>query len=130
MAMYIFTKKILNNEPIDVFNYGDMQRDFTYIEDIVNGVRLALNKNYKCEIFNLGNNRVENLKRVISHIEKELNKKAIINLKPIQPGDVKKTYANINKAKELLNFNPKVDIKYGIKKFIEWYKYYEIDKSK
>ena len=75
MAMYIFTKKILNNEPIDVFNYGDMQRDFTYIEDIVNGVRLALNKNYKCEIFNLGNNRVENLKRVISHIEKELNKR-------------------------------------------------------
>ena len=67
---------------------------------------------------------------MISHIEKELNKKAIINLKPIQPGDVKKTYANINKAKELLNYNPKVDIKYGIKKFIEWYKYYEIDKSK
>ena len=63
MAMYIFTKKILNNEPIDVFNFGDMQRDFTYIDDIVNGVRAALKKNYDYEVFNLGNNKVENLNK-------------------------------------------------------------------
>tara|TARA_B100000287_G_scaffold393882_1_gene407506 strand:+ start:1654 stop:2640 length:987 start_codon:yes stop_codon:yes gene_type:complete len=129
MAMYIFTKKIINNEPIDVFNYGNMERDFTYIDDIINGVRLAINQNYKYEVFNLGNNRVENIKKVIFLIEQELNKKAIINLRPIQPGDVKKTYADINKAKELLKFNPKVGIEFGIKKFIEWYNYYEHNKS-
>ena len=72
MAMYIFTKKILNDEPIDVFNYGNMHRDFTYIDDIVKGIRVAIDKNYDYEIFNLGNNKVENLSNVISNIKKEL----------------------------------------------------------
>ena len=75
MAMYIFTKKILVGESIPVFNNGNMRRDFTYIDDIVSGTRSAINKNYKCEIFNLGNNKSEDLMDLIYYIEKYLNKK-------------------------------------------------------
>jgi len=124
MAMYIFTNKILNDEPIDVFNFGKMERDFTYIDDIVLGVRSAIDKNYENEIFNLGNSKVENLLNVISNIESELNCKAKINYKPIQLGDVEKTYSDITRAKNLLGFNPTVNINIGIKKFIKWYKEY------
>ena len=88
MAMHIFAKKISNNEPIQVFNNGKMKRDFTYIDDIIKGTISALEHNYNCEVFNLGNNRSENLMKVINLIEKALNKKAIIDFQPIQPGDV------------------------------------------
>ena len=124
MAMYIFTKKILNGESIDVFNFGKMKRDFTFIDDIITGIRSAIEKNHKCEIFNLGNSKIENLLDVISNIESELNCKAKINFKPIQPGDVKKTFADIDKAKKLLKFNPSISINSGIKKFINWYNGY------
>ena len=124
MAMYIFTKKIINDEPIDVFNFGNMERDFTYIDDIVSGIRAAIHKNYDYEIFNLGNSKIQNLSNVISNIEKELNRKVKINYKPIQPGDVKKTYSDISKAKKLLGFNPSTSINEGIKKFITWYNKY------
>jgi len=124
MAMYIFTQKILNGEPIPVFNGGDMKRDFTYIDDIVSGTRAAIDKNYKCEIFNLGNHISENLMDMIGLIEKELGKQAIIDFQPMQPGDVKESFAEIKKSKEKLGFIPKTSIKNGIPKFIKWYKEY------
>ena len=122
MAYYIFTNRILNNKKIDVYNKGNMKRDFTYIDDIILGLRSAIDKNYKCEIFNLGNNKSERLMDFIGVIEKELRIKAKINFKSIQPGDVQKTYADINKTKKMLSYDPKINLKDGIKFFIEWYK--------
>jgi len=128
MAMYIFTKKILERKPIPVFNNGNMKRDFTYIDDIVLGTKAAINNNFKCEIFNLGNNRSERLMDMIGLIEKELNKKAIIDFQPMQPGDVPESFADISHSEHLLGFNPKTNINKGIRKFIKWYKnYYHID---
>jgi len=131
MAIYIFTKNILASKPISVFNNGDMKRDFTYIDDIVSGTRAAIDKNYKCEIFNLGNNKSEALMDIISIIEEFVCKKAIIDFMPMQPGDVKKSFADIEKSKDLLNFSPNTNIKDGINFFIDWFlKYHSIDKSK
>ena len=126
MATFIFTKKILENKKINIFNYGNMKRDFTYIDDIVKGIKGAVNLkgDYKHRVYNLGNNKPENLKRFISIIEKKLKIKAKRNLLPIQPGDVAKTSANIDESKRELNFNPKTSIDEGIPKFIEWYKQY------
>jgi UDP-glucuronate 4-epimerase len=124
MAMFIFTKKIMAGEPIPVYNNGNMKRDFTYIDDIVVGTRKAIDKNYKCEVFNLGNNKSEQLKKMIYLIEKALDKKAKINLLPIQPGDVTESFANITKSKKMLNFKPTTNIDDGIQRFINWYKDY------
>ena len=124
MAMFIFTKKILAKESIPVFNNGKMKRDFTYIDDIVSGIRAAIDKNFKCEIFNLGNNKSENLMDMIKLIEKELNLNAIIDYKPIQPGDICETVADIDYTKEKLNFKPMTLISDGIPNFIKWYKKY------
>ena len=126
MAYYGFTEKISSNKPIDVFNNGEMKRDFTYIDDIINGIKSSIDNNYKCEIFNIGNNKSEKLMDLISCIEKELNKKAIINYMPMQPADVKSTHADIRKTKEMLNYRPSIDMNLGIKKFISWYKEYEL----
>ncbi len=128
MAYFDFTKNIINQEPIHVYNYGNMERDFTYIDDIVLGIYSSILNNYDCEIINLGNNNSEKLLDFISVIEKLLNKKAIIEFKSMQPGDVEKTYANIDKAKNLLSFQPKTKINEGLKSFISWYKnYYRVD---
>ena len=126
MATFIFTKKILEKKKINIFNYGNMKRDFTYIDDIVKGIKGAVNLkgDYKHRVYNLGNNKPENLKRFISIIEKKLKIKAKRNLLPIQPGDVAKTSADIDESKRELNFNPKTSIDEGIPKFIEWYKQY------
>jgi UDP-glucuronate 4-epimerase len=124
MAYYIFTKKILNEEPISVFNNGNMKRDFTFIDDIILGTKTAIEKNYSFEIFNLGNNKSVNLLDFIKTIENKLNKKAIINFKPMQLGDVKETYADISESEEKLGFKPKISIDEGISKFIKWYKSY------
>ena len=124
MAYYIFTKKILNEEPISVFNNGNMKRDFTFIDDIILGTKAAIEKNYSFEIFNLGNNKSVNLLDFIKIIEKKLNKKAIINFQPMQSGDVKETYADISESEEKLGFKPKILIDEGIQKFIKWYKSY------
>lgn len=124
MAYYIFTKKILDNEVIDVYNKGKMFRDFTYIDDIVHGIKAAISKNYNCEIFNLGNNKTENLLDFIKIIEEELNVKSKINLMPLQSGDMVETFADIEKAKKMLLFKPTTSIELGVKKFISWYKKY------
>ncbi|MGP4713578.1 MULTISPECIES: NAD-dependent epimerase [unclassified Psychrobacter] len=136
MAYFSFTKKILAGEPIDVFNNGEMQRDFTYIDDIVEGIIRIMHKApapqessittaiapYK--IYNIGNNRPITLRRFITAIETACGKKAIENLLPMQPGDVPITYADIDNLQKDIGFVPKTSIEDGINQFVAWYKEY------
>ena len=124
MAMYIFADKIRSGKKIPVFNHGKMQRDFTYIDDIINGIISSIDNNYSCELFNLGNNRCEDLMDVVGYIEKELGQDAEIDYMGIQPGDVEKTFANIDNAKFKLKYSPQTSIEEGVPKFINWYKSY------
>jgi UDP-glucuronate 4-epimerase len=124
MAMFIFTQKIIAEENIMVFNYGNMKRDFTYIDDIIKGTRSSIEKNYKSEVFNLGNNKSEQLMDMIGLLEKELGKKAKIDFQPIQPGDVKESFADIKSSGQKLDYVPKTTINDGIPRFIQWYKEY------
>ena len=124
MAYYIFTKKILNGDPISVFNNGNLKRDFTFIDDIVLGTKAAIEKNYRFELFNLGNNKSVNILDFIKIIENKLNKKAIINFQPMQSGDVKESCADISESEEKLGFKPKISINEGISRFIKWYQSY------
>ncbi len=127
MAMFIFINKILSNEKLPVFNHGKMKRDFTYIDDIVAGTRSAIDKNFNCEVFNLGNNKSEELMYLISLIEKNLDKKAKIELLPMQLGDVKESFADIEKSKKMLNYEPSTNIEVGVRKLISWYlDYYKL----
>lgn len=124
MALFIFTRKILADEPIDVYNQGNMKRDFTYIDDVIEGVTAALERPFAYGIFNLGNHQSENLMDFIHLIERYLGKQARINFLPMQPGDVAETYADIRHATAQLGFHPRTNIDTGVKKFIEWYKQY------
>ncbi|MFA6512078.1 MAG: NAD-dependent epimerase/dehydratase family protein [Patescibacteria group bacterium] len=124
MALFKFTKNILADQPIDIYNNGKHQRDFTYIDDIVAGILAAVDNPFPYEIINLGNSHTEDLLHFIEIIEQVLGKKARRNLLPMQPGDVEKTYADITKAKQLLHFEPKTRIDEGIKNFINWYREY------
>jgi len=122
MAMFLFTDKILKDKPIQVFNHGDMKRDFTFIDDIISGTRSAIDNNYKCEIFNLGNSRSEQLMDIVHLIEENLGKKAKIEFMPMQPGDVPESFADIEKSIDMLNYKPTTNIDVGISEFINWYK--------
>lgn len=122
MAVYKFTDKIAKGLAIERYGKGNMQRDFTYVDDIVEGIMLALERPFDFEIINLGNSRPVQLNRLIELIEQNLGKKAKIIEKPVPKGDVPITYADISKAKRLLGWEPKVSIEEGIKQFIEWYK--------
>jgi UDP-glucuronate 4-epimerase len=127
MALFKFTKAILEGKPIDVYNHGKMKRDFTYVTDIVAGVVAALEKSYPYEILNLGNSHSEDLLEFVRLIEKELGRKANVNLLPLQPGDVPETFADIAESRRKLGFEPKVRIEEGIPKFVSWYKeYYKV----
>ena len=122
MAPYLFAQWIDQEKPIKRFGDGTTKRDYTYIDDIIDGIMACLDKNFKFEIINLGNSKPIELNYFISIIEKELGKKAKIKELPSQLGDVPLTYADISKAKKLLGWEPKVSIEEGIKRFIEWYK--------
>ena len=124
MAMYIFADKISKGKSISVFNHGKMERDFTYIDDIITGTRAAIEKNYPCEVFNLGNNNSEDLMEMVGLIESEIGKKAEIEFEGMQPGDVKRTFADIEHSKQKLNYTPTTKIVEGIPKFIDWFKKY------
>jgi UDP-glucuronate 4-epimerase len=124
MALFLFTDAILNDRPIDVYNHGRMKRDFTYIDDIIEGTIAALEKPFSFEIFNLGNADPVALLDFIAAIEEGLGKKAQKNMMPIQPGDVPATAADIEKSRTLLGFNPKTSLKQGINKFLAWYRAY------
>lgn len=126
LAIHKFIKKILNNEPIQMFGDGSSARDYTFIDDIVSGILKSMEyvlENSPCfEIINLGNNKPVKLKQLISTIENTLNQKANIEQLPMQPGDVDITYANIEKAKKLLNYQPTTSIEEGVSKFVDWIK--------
>jgi UDP-glucuronate 4-epimerase len=127
MALFKFVKAILADQPIDVYNYGKMKRDFTYIDDIVSGAVAAIDHCQNYQIINLGNNEPIDLEDFIKTIEENLGKEAQKNYLPLQIGDVVETYADIRKAKKILSWKPKTDINEGIKNFISWYKdYYHI----
>jgi UDP-glucuronate 4-epimerase len=124
MAMLKFAQKIDAGESIDIYNHGDMRRDFTYIDDIVEGFALALNKPLGYEIVNLGNGRPVELLHFVELLEKALGKTAEKNLLPMQQGDVFETYADTSKAKELLGFQAKTNFEEGIQNFADWYRAY------
>jgi UDP-glucuronate 4-epimerase len=139
MAMYLFTKAIIDGNPIQVFNNGEMERDFTYIDDIVDGICKVINNTatsntdwdgkkpdpssskapYK--IYNIGNSQPVKLTAFIDAIENKLNKKAQRNLMPMQPGDVHKTFANVQDLKNNVGYQPKTTITQGVNNFIDWY---------
>jgi UDP-glucuronate 4-epimerase len=123
MAMWLFAEAMLKGQPIKVFNYGKMQRDFTYIDDIVQGVVGALMAPglEVYEVINLGNHRAEELLTVIGILESELKVKAEQQLLPIQAGDVPATFADIARARAKLGFEPTTPIEVGIPRFIQWY---------
>ncbi|MBV9548138.1 MAG: NAD-dependent epimerase/dehydratase family protein [Alphaproteobacteria bacterium] len=128
MAAFLFTKAIMAGEPIRVFNHGEMWRDFTYIDDIVSGVVRTLDRPAQgvppCKVYNLGGDKVEKLTDYIGHIEKALGRKAIMQLEPLQPGDVPATSADIEASRRELGFSPTTPISVGIPKFVEWYRSY------
>ena len=124
MAYFSFADSITQGKPIQLFNKGKMKRDFTYVEDIVQGIISALAHSYPCEIFNLGMGETQTLSDFVFEVEKNLGLNAKKELLPLQPGDVIETSADISKAKKLLGYNPKVNMGAGLKKFVEWYKSY------
>jgi UDP-glucuronate 4-epimerase len=131
MAAFIFTRKILAAEPIPVFNHGDLRRDFTFIDDIVRGVVNCLDRPPResssegCHrIYNLGNHRPEGLLDFIATLEAALGRKATIELLPLQPGDVKETYADIDASRRDLDFEPQTSIAEGIPRFVGWFRGY------
>ncbi len=145
MALFKFTKAILEEKPINVFNHGNHTRDFTYIDDIVEGIIKTLdnppraNKNWNSNkpdpakskapwcIYNIGNNKPVQLMDYIDALEKALNKKAKINFLPLQPGDVQDTFADLKNLKETFNYKPTTSVVKGVSNFIKWYKnYYRI----
>jgi UDP-glucuronate 4-epimerase len=127
MALFLFADAILNDRPINVYNYGRMKRDFTYVDDVVDGTIAALERPFAYEVFNLGNSDPIELMDFIGIIEEELGRKAQKNMMALQPGDVLETSADIGKSKEMLGFSPKTPIRKGIKKFLSWYReYYKV----
>ena len=128
MAAYIFTKNIFQNKTLDLFNFGRMERDFTFIDDIINGItpliKIKKRKDNIHKIYNLGNNKPQKLLKMISLLEMLCQRKAKINKKRMQPGDVRHTYANIKESKKDLRFKPKTNLKEGLEKFVAWYKNY------
>jgi UDP-glucuronate 4-epimerase len=136
MAYFSFTNKILNGDTIDVFNNGEMQRDFTYIDDIVEGIVRIMDKVPESQIsdittakapykiYNIGNNQPVTLRRFITAIETACGQKAKENLLPMQAGDVPITYADVNPLIADIGFKPATSIEHGIAKFVEWYKGY------
>jgi UDP-glucuronate 4-epimerase len=137
MAMWIFARKILADEPIPVFNFGKMRRDFTYIDDIVDGVIAALdspppddgsrkagNSHAPHRLYNIGNSRAEELTRMIALLENACGRKATIEFLPMQPGDVPETYADITAIGRDLGFSPSTPLDAGIPKFVEWFRSY------
>ncbi|HIB53235.1 MAG TPA: NAD-dependent epimerase [Nitrospirales bacterium] len=145
MALFIFTKAILEDKPIDLFNFGKMRRDFTYIDDIVAGIVHVLDKPAEPDstwsgdapkpesstapyrLYNIGNHRPVELMRFVEIIEETIGKKAVKNLQPMQPGDVPATYADVKELMEQYCFQPNTPLETGIKRFIEWYReYYKV----
>jgi UDP-glucuronate 4-epimerase len=121
MAIHKFIRLIDNSKPIQVYGYGKPKRDFTYIDDIIQGIQKSIEKVEGYEIFNLGESKTISTNGLIELIEKELGKQAFRQEMSMQPGDVEITYADISKAKNVLGYDPKTDLEEGITKMVEWY---------
>ncbi len=121
MAIHLFTDKIYNGEEIQMFGDGSSMRDYTFVDDIVDGILSCRIADYKYEVFNLGRSDTIKLSELIKKIENKLGIKAKIKRLELQPGDVDQTYADTSKAKKILQYNPKVSIDIGLDKFIDWY---------
>ena len=130
MAYYLFAEAISNDQPIKVFNNGEMERDFTYIDDIVNGVTKIIEKNIDSrehyKIYNIGNNKTESLQDFIATIENAMGKKAIKEMYPMQQGDVPKTFADVDELIKDYKYSPGTDVKSGIDDFVRWHKNYNL----
>ena len=124
MAYFSFTKALFENKPIDLYNFGNMRRDFTYIDDIVSGIEHSLQIEEGCHFFNLGNHRPESLHTLVELIEHETGKKAQKNLLEMPPSEIVETYADIDESRERLGFEPKVTLAEGIHQFVKWYRAY------
>ncbi|WP_338467615.1 GDP-mannose 4,6-dehydratase [Novosphingobium sp. ZN18A2] len=137
MMMWIFTKKIMAGEPIPVFNHGDMYRDFTYIDDIIAGVIACLDNpppddgavkaggsTKPHRLYNIGNHKSEHLMKVVGILEEEIGRKATVEMLPMQPGDVRQSYADIDAISSDLGYKPTTSIDVGVPNFIRWYKEY------
>lgn len=129
MAAYLFAHRISAGQPIKVFNHGKMRRDFTYIDDIVSGVLASLDKPPQdregqppLAIYNLGNSHAEDLMRFVAVLEDALGKKAVLDLQPMQPGDVPETFADITESAKAFGYKPTTNIEQGIPKFVAWYR--------
>lgn len=123
LAIHKFSRLIRDGKPIQMFGDGSARRDYTYIDDIIQGVRASMDYNGSIhEVFNLGESETTELSRLIELIEESLEKKALIDRQPMQPGDVPITYADISKAHRLLNYDPTTKIEQGIPKFVEWFR--------
>ncbi len=134
MAAFIFTRKIFNDEPIQIFNYGDMYRDFTYVDDIVQGVENMLcnppkpnEKGDRAKVYNIGNNRPEKLLDFVETLERQIGKTAKKELLPMQAGDVYQTYADVDELAKDFGFKPNTSVDEGLKRFVKWYRgYYNV----
>jgi UDP-glucuronate 4-epimerase len=123
LAIHKFARLISAGEPVPVFGDGTTRRDYTYVDDIIAGVRAAID--YEAsgyEVVNLGESRTVELRELISLLEKELGRDAVINRQPLQPGDVPQTFADISKARRLLGYDPQTPIEEGIRRFVEWFR--------
>ncbi len=121
MAIHKFTRAIDRGEPIQVYGYGKPSRDFTYIDDIIDGVLKSIDRVKGYEIINLGESQTTTTNRLVELIEQALGKKALREDLPMQPGDVNTTFADISKAKQILDYNPRTKIEEGIPRFVRWY---------
>jgi len=137
MTPWIFTDSILAGRPISLFNNGEISRDFTYIDDIVDGVLRCLDhppsddgelkaggSRAPHRIYNLGNNRSEPLMRLVEIVEKETGRTASVEMKPMQPGDVKDTFADISEIAHELGYRPTTTLEVGLPRFVEWFRRY------
>ena len=128
MAAFLFTRSILEGKEIDVFNHGDMKRNYTYVDDIVNGTIACIDHAPQAypyhQIYNLGHHKSEKLMDFISILEKLLNKPAKLRLTDKHPGDVKETLADIAPAMRDFDYNPQVDLEAGLAHFVSWYQHY------
>jgi UDP-glucuronate 4-epimerase len=122
LAIHKFTRAIANGKPIEMYGDGNTARDYTHIDDVLQGVLACLNRSFGFEIINLGESHTVTLRELVRLIEKEVGKAAQIQLLPPQPGDVPITYANIAKAKRLLDYQPRVAIEEGIARFVDWFR--------
>jgi UDP-glucuronate 4-epimerase len=122
MAIHLFARKIRDDQAVIIYGDGESRRDYTFVDDIIDGVVRALDRPFPFEIFNLGESRTVSLEEIVTLLEENLGRKAVIERLPDQPGDVPITYADVSKARDMLGYDPCVPIEEGIRRFAEWFK--------